>query len=77
MSKVNGRAAGDPERDTAAIGWQRSTHSDSEKCIEVSLNSYGDVLLRGSEEPGRVLVIEQDSWRDLMRALKDDVFVRA
>lgn len=72
MSGNKRRATRDSKRDVAVIGWQKSTHCQNAQCVEVSLNADGDILMRRSEEPARVLVVTQSGWRDLLQALKND-----
>lgn len=51
--------------------WIRSSHCDSNACVEVA-DQEDVVLMRNSKDPdGPVLRFTRDQWREFVQSLKD------
>ncbi|MEU9016094.1 DUF397 domain-containing protein [Actinomadura sp. NPDC048394] len=74
----DGRSTGDPPTGTPARAWRRSTGCTDDRecsgdwnCVEVARLSPGEMGLRDSERPERVLPLSAERFAGLLQAIKD------
>lgn len=57
----------------AAARWWKSSHSDTNGCVEVAVNDQ-TVGMRHSMNPDPILVFDIEVWREFVDALKQGDF---
>ena len=56
--------------DSDGLEWRRSSHSDSDSCVEVAI-TRDHVYVRRSSEPDVRLVFSHEEWQTFVRGLTE------